>query len=186
MDLSLNKIDLDKTKPIIEKVNINSEDINNFVNNIVSQYCSDLDTLVTNIKNILFSQTDDPMSDEELDSSIMKLSSILYFVSEKQEELGIKEDISKSFYNETYNTTRNSLTTGTVSDKDSYAKLQSQQELLTNMIFNRCYKKIKSKIESAYELLTSMKKVLSRRISALDLSKVDKDRYNARERNENS
>ena len=179
VDLSLSSIELNETQPIIEKVNANADNVIVFVNNIVSKYCKELDELTTSIHSILYNQ-EDPISDEELDSSIMKLSSVLYFVSEKQEEMGLKEDISKSFYNEAYNTTRNALTTGTVADKDSYAKLQSQQELLTSMIFSRCYKKIKTKVESAYELLTSMKKVLSRRISAMELSRTGNDGYNAR------
>lgn len=180
MAKDLISIDLDEKKvnTQINKVNDNSKIVNDIVNSIIVEYCKDLDDLISQIHSILFNP-EEPISDSELESSLMKLSSTLYFISEKQEEMGVKEDISKAFYNEVFNSTRDSLTSGTVSDKDSYAKLKSQQELLTNMIFSRCYKKIKYKVESAYELLTSMKKVISRRISALELSKSDRDRYNA-------
>ena len=69
---------------------------------------------------------------------------------------------------------RASLETGTVADKDSLAELYSQQEQITNVCYNRAYKIMRSKIENAQELLSSCKKVLSRRMSEFELTHMQR------------
>ena len=88
------------------------------------------------------------------------------------EQLGIRDDISKTVYKEVYHTARSELTEGTISDKDSLAELQSQAEQVTNICYNRAYKIMKAKVENAQELLSSCKKVLSRRISEQELTRM--------------
>ena len=52
------------------------------------------------------------------------------------------------------------------------AELQSQQELLTNICYNRASKVMRAKVENAQELLSSVKKVLTRRISEMSLTQI--------------
>ena len=86
------------------------------------------------------------------------------------EYLGIRDDISKTLYKELYHGTRNNLTKGTVADKDSIAELASQSEQLVNICCNRAYKILKVKIETAQELLSSCKKILTRRMNEYQLT----------------
>ena len=88
------------------------------------------------------------------------------------EQLGIRDDIAKAVYKETYHTTRASQDKGTVADKDSLAELNSQQELLTSICYTRAWKTMKSKVENAQELLQSCKKVLSRRMTEAELTRI--------------
>ena len=100
----------------------------------------------------------------------MNLSSLIYFAGGACENLGVRDDISKAIYKETYNNARDNLDRGTVADKNSLAELESQQEQLTNVCFSRAYKTMKAKVDAAQELLSSCKKCLSHRMQEEQLT----------------
>ena len=104
----------------------------------------------------------------------MNLSTLIYFAGGMCEQLGIRDDISRSVYKEVYHTARAAQNDGTISDKDSLAELQSQQEQITNICYSRAYKIMKSKVENAQELLGSCKKVLSRRMAEAELTRMQR------------
>lgn len=162
---------VDEVETIKNKVENHSETINKIVNDIIQPYCKDLDKYVSFIKDCL-KDGQNPPTDEELEDFVMNLSTYIYFAGGMVEQLGIRDDISKAVYKETYHTSRNSINSGTVADKDSLAELSSQQELLTNICYNRAWKIMKSKVENAQELLSSCKKILTRRISELELTRL--------------
>lgn len=149
----------------------NSAKIDSIVNAILTPYSKDLDKYVYFIKDCL-KDGENPPTDAELDDWCMNLSTYIYFAGGMCEQLGIRDDISKAVWKETYHTTRNDLERGTVADKDSQAELASQQEQLTNICYNRAYRIMKSKVENAQELLQSCKKVLSRRMQEQALTNI--------------
>jgi len=104
----------------------------------------------------------------------MNLSTLIYFAGGMCEQLGIRDDISRSLYKEVYHTARSAQNSGTIADKDSVAELMSQQEQVINICYNRAYKIMKSKVENAQELLGSCKKVLSRRMSEQELTRMQR------------
>ena len=158
-------------KAIREKVEINSRSIEDIVYDIITPYCSELDRYVDFIKECL-KDGENPPTSAELDDFCMNLSTYIYFASGMVEQLGIRDDISKALYKEMYHQSRSDLQHGTVADKDSLAELASQQEQLVNVCYNRAWKIMKAKVESAQELLSSCKKVLSRRISEQELTRL--------------
>lgn len=153
---------------IISKVDESSNVIVKVVNEIIQPYCKDLDEYIQFIRSIL-SDGQNPPTNEELDDFCLNLSTMIYTAGSFCEILGIKDDISKAIYREVYNTNRDSAT-GTVADKDAVAEMGSQTERMTNVCYSRAYKIMKSKVENAQELLGSVKKVLSRRMSELELT----------------
>lgn len=169
---NVDEISLDKLSSTIDKVNINSDKIDEIVNKIVKQYCGPLDELVTQAKTIM-DDLNNPPSDEELDSFAMRLPCQLYFTSDAMESLGLKEDISRAAEKEVFNLARAEVT-GTVSDKDAAGQLASQYEAITTSVMSRAYKKVKIRTEIALELLSSIKKVITRRISSFEISGGDK------------
>ena len=46
-------------------------------------------------------------------------------------------------------------------------------ENVVSIVYNRTYKLIKLKTESAYELLSSVKKIITQRITEMELSRID-------------
>ena len=109
------------------------------------------------------------MNDIDLEYYILELANVLYFVGEKLEEIGIKEDVSKAKKVEVYNTAK-LLAVGTVAEKDAEALTKSQKDTIVYNVFNRSYKKTKLKIDSGYEMLNSLKKIMNKRLLELELS----------------
>lgn len=169
----LTDVDFNDVKTCTKTVEDNSDKIMEIVNSIISPYCRDLDKYVEFIRSCLCDGEQPPTSDE-LDDFCMNLSTHIYFAGGMCEQLGIKDDISKAVYKEVYHSARSAQTTGTVADKDSFAELEAIQEQITNICYNRAYKIMKSKVENAQELLGSCKKVLSRRMSEYELTRMQR------------
>lgn len=164
-------IKLDKVRDIQLHVESNSKVINDIVDSIIKPYSKDLDNYVEFIKECL-ADGQKPPTDAELDDFCMNLSTYIYFAGGMVEQLGIRDDIAKAVYKETYHTARTEQDKGTVADKDSVAELNSQQELLTSICYTRAWKTMKSKVENAQELLQSCKKVLTRRMTETELTRI--------------
>ena len=169
--MRIDNMDLEKIAKVQKKVEENSETINKLVEDVITPYCRDLDKYVGFIKECL-KDGENPPTDAELDDFVMNLSTYIYWASGACEQLGIRDDISKAVYKEIYHTKRNELNSGTVADKDSIAELESIQEQITNIVYNRAYKIVKSKVENAQELLSSCKKVLSHRLQEMSLTQI--------------
>ena len=171
--LSLSQMDKDIVSKIQEQVEENSQAIIDIVESIISPYCEPLDRYVKFISDCL-QDGEKPPTNDELDDFCMNLSTLIYFAGGMCEQLGIKDDISKAVYKEVYHSARSVQDKGTVADKDSIAELHAQQEQITNICYNRAYKIMKSKVENAQELLGSCKKVLSRRMAELELTRIQR------------
>ena len=141
----MSKADIEAIEKIQSKVDFDSEQLQQIVNSIV---------------------------EPELDDFCMNLSVYIYYASGMQEQLGIKDDIARAIYKEMYHSSRDSLTGGTIADKDSIAELKSQQELITSMLYKRAYSQVKAKVSAAQELLSSCKKIISRRMSEAELTSI--------------
>ena len=165
------RFDISKVEKIRLHVEDNSKIIDDVVQGILKPYTQDLDRYVSFIRDCL-NDGQNPPNDVELDDFCMNLATYIYFAGSLCEQLGIRDDISKAVYKEIYHTTRNETDKGTVADKDSIAELASQQEQLTNICYNRAYKICKAKVENAQELLQACKKVLSRRLSEMELTRI--------------
>lgn len=164
-------LDMEKLSRIKLKVEDNSKILDDVVSDIIRPYCRDLDNYVAFVRDCL-KDGDKPASNQELEDFCMNLSTYIYYASGVVETLGIRDDISKALWKEIYHSTRNETTGGTVADKDSKAELASQQEQLTNICYNRAYRIMKAKVDSAQELLQSAKKVLSHRMQEMELTKL--------------
>ena len=169
--MKFNITDEDSLTKIQENIESNAGALDTIVNDIIAPYCRDLDKYVGFIKECL-KDGENPPTNEELDDFCMNLSTYIYFAGGTCEYLGIRDDISKAVYKEMYHTARASQSSGTVADKDSLAELASQEEFIVSAAYNRAYKIMKSKVENAQELLSSCKKVLTRRISEFETTRI--------------
>ena len=162
---------LDKINNIKLHVENNSKTVDDIVNAIIQPYCKDLDAYVLFIKDCL-ADGENPPTCAELDDWCLNLSTYIYFAGGMVEQLGIRDDISKAVYKEMYHSSRSEIVKGTVADKDSLAELQSQQEYVVNVCYNRAWRILRSKVENAQEILQSVKKVLSRRMQEIELTRL--------------
>ena len=169
--MKFNITDEDSLTKIQENIESNAGALDRIVDEIISPYCRDLDKYVRFIKDCL-KDGENPPTNEELDDFCMNLSTYIYFAGGTCEYLGIRDDIAKAVYKEMYHTARANQSSGTVADKDSLAELASQEEYIVSAAYNRAYKIMKSKVDNAQELLSSCKKVLTRRISEFETTRI--------------
>lgn len=168
------ELDKEQTESIAQHVDRNSKLIDEIVDRLVHEYCGDLDEYMRQIDTILTKQ-EHPVTDIQLDDFTLNLPALLYFTSEAQESLGIKEDVSNAIRMDIYNKVREKAS-GTVADKDAAAELATQAETIVLIAYRRAYKKVKLRVEAAFEMLNSVKKVMSRRIAEYDMTVADRGR----------
>lgn len=168
-EIKLSNSNLDISGDLNSVDNI-GEVLNDIVDDILRPYVEDIDNYMEFIRKLLHDPINPP-SDQELDDFTLNIPSLLYFTSQGQEIIGLKEDISKSIRTEAFN---NSYTEneGTVGDKKAAAELEAKEKELVQIAYQRAYKKIKLRMEYANEMLQSVKKVTSRRISELEMSRI--------------
>lgn len=147
---------------IMQNVDNISDTIKEISDKLVNKYCKDFDDLMSVIKEQL--QNNGGITDTELEFLIMDLANILYFTGSAQEDLGIKEDTCKAIRQEVYSKAREQATGKTVADKTA------QVETMTLAIYSRAYKKVKLRMDAGYEMLNSLKKVMNKRITEMELS----------------
>lgn len=171
MKFNLTNEELTDVKEIQQRIEEHSKVIDDIVYDIIQPYCEGLDKYVDFIKECL-KDGENPPTNDELDDFCLNLSTYIYFAGGMCEQLGIRDDIAKAVYKEMYHTRRSELNSGTVADKDSLAELASQSESVASFTYTRAYKTMKAKVENAQELLSSVKKVLSHRLSEMELTRM--------------
>ena len=175
-ELLAEEIETKKIEVLQDRIDNNSKLINDLTNKLVADYCKQLDDYVRFIQSILQDDKHPPTA-QELDDFCLNLPVLLYFAGEAQENLGIKTDVAKAVKQEKYNEIYQEVK-GTIADKTAKSELAAQSETITHIIYDRSYKIVKNKLEYASELLQSVKKVITRRTTELELGKVDSGRFN--------
>lgn len=154
---------------VFEKTDKASSLFTNISDEVVKAYTSDLDKLLVKIKENAVENTP---SDNILEKFVMELSNILYFMGTRLESVGIKDDITKLSAKEVYNNSyTNNLTKvsdqkkkPTVAELTVMAENDSRYQTVVNNIYSRVYRQIKYKIDAAYEMLSSLRKIISKRM----------------------
>ena len=160
---------------IDQEIQAMSEDYTSLSNSIIASYTSDLDSLV---QSIYLNIRRDNYSDQDLEKQCLDLSATLYFVSVRIEEAGVLEDLSKMLKQEQYNksyldTQLEAVKNNTkisVAQTQALAEEKSKHHTMMNAIYSYVVKAVKGKIDAAYELLSTMKKIISKRMSDAQLS----------------
>ena len=146
-----------------------AEPMKKIQDSIINECTKSLTGLMMEIREKL--KENDTLSDYCLEHYILDLANELYFVGNCVEKIGIQEDACKAIRQKAYTENRQS-TNGTVADRNNMAE---------KCIYNRSYKAVKICMDSGYEMLNSLKKIMNRRISELELSK---SKYIGESRNE--
>lgn len=152
-----------------EKTDEASSLFTNISDEVVKAYTSDLDKLLVKIKENAVENTP---SDNILEKFVMELSNILYFMGTRLESVGIKDDITKLSAKEVYNNSYTDNLTKvsdqkkkpTVAELTVMAENDSRYQTVVNNIYSRVYRQIKYKIDAAYEMLSSLRKIISKRM----------------------
>lgn len=172
-------MDIEKIENNKQNIETKSTSIEDIVLNVINKFSIDLDTLVKYIDNKIRQSELDAFSDEELEAFCLKLSSYMYFAAAGQELIGLRESIAEALSKEDYNNNY-AKATGTMADKKATAELNSQDSMLVELIYHRAEKMMESKLVYATHLLSSIKRILNRRIEQMKMNPV-RTKYNITE-----
>jgi len=144
---------------------------------IVEDYAADLDGKVEAIQTYLnnIRQYDLEFDVPSLQKICIDLSTTIYYTNDKLEKLNLLADMSKIKYKAAYNESYTGKQEATTVDKRKYtaeqlraiAEQDALEEELISFIYNRAAAVLKSKIESANEILKSCSKSLSAEIQSM-------------------
>lgn len=144
-----------------QEISENSKLIEDIAFNISKEFTQELDKVMGTCKSIF--QSKDKITNQEIEDLLAQLPSILYFVNEGQEAVGIKQDIAEMTRKTNYNIAREKAN-GTVADKNTTAESQVINEAINEIIYQRAYKLIRAKIEMAQEMVNSLKRIFDARM----------------------
>lgn len=156
-------------KKIIAEFSLNQNDINDSAQMLCKTCTSALDEFIDIISNALMSNaTGMTITDADLDFFILNIPIYIYHASTQLERLGLNEDVSALAKKEAVmKTLEESKFSGNAQNRTTMAELENAESVVLNLIFARAYKMAKAKLDCAYEVLASCKKVMSRRIEEL-------------------
>ena len=160
------------------------EQIKTYSDNIISRNTNVLDSIMRDIKSEIIDN--DSIDDSLLEHYFLSLTNALYFINSQVENMGFYDDISKLNYKIAYNEAfiqNKSKDIGnskkqTTTDNQIAAENKSIEEQIMNIIYSRSYKIIKTKIDSGYEMVRTLSKIISSRQQEKQLSMMNKGGYN--------
>ena len=161
----------------LDELSKDSDYLQTILDNVVNSYTEALDDIMKDIHdNIIV--VDDP-DDSVIEKYFLTLSNCLYFIGERLEKLGLYEDISEATYKEVYNKSyldnRYKETSGkggkyTVAELTALAEEDTKYETAINILYGKAYKIVKYKIEAANTMISTLSKILSKRMQDSQLS----------------
>lgn len=142
--------------------------------NLIDECTRDLDNYVANISqnfsNIAI------VDNSTLDNFILNIPILIYYANTRLERLGLKSDLSSIERKRQIADKMTTLNIKSKSDRQIASEIESLDIVILNDICERAYKVVKSKIDTAYEILASCKKIMSRRIEELKTERSDTNR----------
>lgn len=162
-----------KMNEVYQNTEENTQEFLKISEDIVQKTSASLDELIKEIYDNVVQQD---ASDDTLEAYILELSSALYFTGSKLENMGIKDDLSKLSAKEVFNNSYLSAPVDEKGKKPTVAELTataedaSKYETIMNNIYSRAYRQLKYKVDAAYELLASLRKILSKRMQDNELN----------------
>lgn len=137
---SLNTQEVEKS---VQDVEYNSFPIWDIVEHIVTECCEGLDKYVHYVSDILRDNSS-VITDEELDDIILTIPTLVYFVGECQEKIGLKQDISESTRKQLFNECFVNAV-GTVQGKKSEAENKTLNDEIVSFVYGRAYNAVDRK-----------------------------------------
>ena len=173
-------MDEKKINDLISSVNEDVSYVSQMMEDIVFEYSGDLDLIMRNISNEILSIDYPPIYTVE--KYFMELSNALYFTCEKVEKLGIYDSLSKTKAQETYNIKYLEVTNPEKGKKPTVGETQALSEnaaiydKTVSEIYNRAYKILKSKVNAAETMVSTLSKILSHRMQESQMTTAQTER----------
>ena len=189
LDLT-NNFNADTLNNTVATATANSEIIIKLASEVLTTYTADLGKVMTNVYNDVIAV--EAPADKVLENYMLSLSNILYFVGSKLETVGIKDDVAEMTKKEAYNNTylekiaesASASKKPTVAELSAISEESSKYEQLVNAIYTHVYKTLRFKVDAGYDMLNSIRKLVTKRIADAQLASVGTDNSVSRILNE--
>lgn len=173
----LTKVDKDKIQQLIATTETSVAYFNDIVKGVVEQYSHALDSLMSDL--YVECIRDENATTTALENYYLELSNMIYFMIEKQEQLSVyasmarsasKEAYSKSYLDSQVKDAKSGKNLYTVAELQSMANIDTQYDEVLATVYEHAYKVIKGKIESGKDMMNTLRKIISHRMSEEQLS----------------
>lgn len=151
---------------VVEK---NSLELEVIVHKIVDKYTLELDEYMNKIRTVLEADSEE-LTLDDLQRIMIRLCSYSYFISSKQELVGIRQDISEAIKSEKFNDAYMNITSGTIAKKTAEANAMVKEEALVALVYTRAYKILKGKMDSTNRTVDAVKKIITARLQTMQLT----------------
>jgi hypothetical protein len=165
-NLVIDNLDRERFTKDIEIVKKDKEYLLEISNKICSEFTAHLDQLM---QSVYIDIKDDKVSDKMLENSYLELTSLVYFLGDKLESLGIEQTVASARNQEIFNRLYQEAE-GTIKDKQAFAEENSKYEYFLKAVYDSVYKRIKLKMDAAYEMVSTLKRVIAARTSEKAMS----------------
>lgn len=126
----------------------------------------ELDAYIVKIRPLIFAeQKDDFVTMPELETIILKIPLMLYWIGTNREKLATKEDTARKL-REIKKHFAYVNAEGSVTDKKMQAEFESDSDYMVELTYKTAHCIINEKMAYALELLNSAKKAISRRMGS--------------------
>lgn len=178
----LSNADTERITAVMQETEENSAYFEDTSLRVVEAYTQSLDDLMKAIyQDIIL--VDYP-SELTLEKYFLELTNTVYFMGEKLESLGVRDDMSRAQYKEVYNAAYlgnqikdvEKKNKTTVAENQAVAENAALYENTVNSIYSRAYKIFRYKIDAANEMIKSLSKIISRRMQESNLN--ERNYYN--------
>lgn len=171
----LTNVQQEEMKSVLDMTEENVVYFTSISDELVRSYTEDMDQLMRDLYEDCI-QND--ASDRVLEKYLLELNNMLYFLGNKLETVGIKDDLSKMASKEAFNNAylRNRLKDAenrnktTVAELTALAEDASKYETVLNSLYARVYKQIKFKMDAGYDMVNSLRKIITKRMQDQNLA----------------
>ena len=164
-EVYLQKDEVDKAHDVVYNY---GDIVEKVVDEIVLPEVEDLDNTILDIQELLADNGN--IVADDLTYFISYLPTLIYFVSDRAESIGIKSDSSSVVRKQKFDEFYLKAEGKTINDKTSETNKLVINESVVESAYKRAYKKIQSRLEVADMMLTSLKKVLQWHMTELETS----------------
>ena len=178
----LTNIDTDKLNTLIKETEENASYLNTLAKSIALSGIKYLDEIMQ--KFYIQYQDYSQLTLDELEKNHLELTNALYFAGDYLEELSVKTSMSKAAAREVYNKAylshqikdADKKNKTTVAELTATAESAAQYEYVINAVYDHAYRLVEYKIEAAKEMVKTISKSITKRLSELNILSSRGDR----------
>lgn len=139
----------------------NADKIKRACDAIVEEITRELDDYIEACSGVI-KDTEKEITNAELDSMMMNIPAMLYWIKVEREKIGIKMDLARKVRDDKWNEAFLAAE-GNVTNQKVKANAETMEEAFDCIVYERAYNMIAGKEQMAFEVYQAVKKVASRR-----------------------